>query len=114
MSTITLDDVKVVATSVANRNPGVSHVVKLGGETCRYTYPDGSHCFVGAVAEALALPLPSINSVQNTLGVHDFANWVERNSGKSFTDDAVDYLADAQSIADEGYYWPDVVAQVEV
>jgi hypothetical protein len=110
MSTITLEDVQAVAEGVAGRNPGTSHVVEFG-ETCKYTYPDGSHCFVGAVSKALGLPLPAQNDPANTKGIETLVNWVQARTDNVFTRDAVKYLARTQAIADEGYYWPDVVAK---
>lgn len=112
MSTITLDDVKVVATSVANRNPGVSHVADLKNKTCVYTYPDGSHCFVGAIIKALGLPLPSRYDKTNSSAVNNLVQWLESRTDKRFTGEARSYLRNAQSTADQGYYWPDVVSQI--
>jgi hypothetical protein len=112
MTTITRDDVEVVATSVANRNPGVSHVADLKNRTCVYTYPDGSHCFVGAIVKGLGLPLPGRYDSVNGSAVNNLVQWLEARTGKRFSGSARTYLRNAQSVADQGYYWPDVVNRI--
>lgn len=110
MSYITLEDTKFVAESVASRSEGESHSLNSGSD-CRYTYPDGSHCLVGAVSEGLGLPLPSVDSDVNSAGVDTYAGWLEDNHSISIDNEAVEFLSKIQGNADAGYYWPEAVAK---
>lgn len=111
MTVISQDQVENAAASIGRRSAGKSHVKVLGQTPCLYQYPNGEHCFVGEVFEALNLPLPSINSIVNKGGVIGLADWLKRTTGTELSSGAKTYLNRVQSLADQGYYWSDVVAK---
>lgn len=62
---ITHEDVDTVAQSIMRRSE--NHTQHQ--DSSLYTYPDGSHCLVGAIAEGLGLPLPNVGSMKNDSNV---------------------------------------------
>ena len=111
MTIVKEDDVITVATSVGNRNVGNSHVPVLGNNTgsCKYTYADGSHCLVGAIAKGFGWDLPSVNSTENALSIRELTFWLEKTQNVVLTDSSIEILERIQQKADEGFYWNDAV-----
>lgn len=112
MTVISLDQVENAAASIGRRSAGKSHVKVIGKTNCLYQYPNGEHCFVGEVFEALNLPLPPASSVVNGGSVSGLNDWLKRSTSNELSASAVNYLTKAQGLADRGFYWSDVVAKL--
>lgn len=98
---ITLDQVKAEAQNVlktfgpSHLNPGI-----LEGDGCRYTDEDGQHCVAGQILVNLGLEVPGLMDDDNESTVVNVDAFTER-----LTVDALGFLGDIQSIADQGVEW---------
>lgn len=105
---LTLTDVRDAAALLnpENVNPGTDD----GG--CRYTEDDGTpSCMVGNILSILDIARPGINSTHNESG---FLSVVEAYDLADLLDgEAIQWLANAQGVADNGYTWGRAIAAAE-